>query len=98
MAFAEKESSPVPGEVARFHARSDVDTSINAQHHSLGQRPNQAASGAHIHDGKSSLVIPLANLPKPLSGIDISGSKGGNTALASVIAALVVLGATDSTT
>lgn len=90
MAFAEKEESPLPQEVAKFHARSDVDSSIYAQHHTLGPRPNQAAPGPHKHDGTSSLKI--------LDGVILSGSRGGNAALASVIAALVALGATDSTT
>ncbi len=42
------------------------------------------------HNGKNSVRI--------LKGVTITGAKGGNVALASVIAALVKLGATDSTT
>lgn len=97
-ANAEREAVPSAVLVRRNHSKSDVDSSAQGQHHTLGPRANQAASGAHTHDGYGSVAIPVANLPKPLLGITISGAKAGNTALASVIAALVTLGATDITT
>lgn len=90
MPNAERENAPLPAEVARFHTKSDSDASVYAQHHTLGPRPNQASPGPHKHDGTSSLKL--------LDGVTITGAKGGNTALASVIAILVQMGATDSTT
>lgn len=82
--------SPSAAIVNKFHGKSDVDASPNAQHHTLGPRSTQAASGIHNHDGSTSVQL--------LAGVTLTGAKAGNTALASVIAALVGLGATDSTT
>lgn len=76
--------------VNKFHLKSDVDSQANAQHHTLGPRAGQASPGTHKHDGKNSQQL--------LTGVTLIGAKGGNVALASVIAALVGLGATDSTT
>lgn len=76
--------------VNSLHKKSDVDSSPQAQHHTLGPRGTQAASGIHTHlDGVSQPI---------LTGVTITGAKAGNTALASVIAVLVAMGATDSTT
>jgi len=77
--------------VKAFHERSDVDSSQTAQHHSLGSKHDQAAAGDHNHR----IGLPYKGA---LDGITITGSKAGNAALASVVAALVQLGATDSTT
>ena len=90
MAGAEKDNVLSASEVRRIHTKSDVDSSVLAQHHTLGTKPNQAASGSHKHDGASGVLL--------LSGVTLTGSRAGNAALASVIAALVQLGATDSTT
>lgn len=79
-----------PATVNRFHNKSDVDTGSDAQHHTLGIKKDQASPGDHKHDGTTSNRL--------LAGVTITGAKGGNIALASVIAALVKLGATDSTT
>lgn len=79
-----------PKLVADFHRRSDLDSSQNAQHHTLGIRQDQASPGAHNHNGDNSVQI--------MKGITITGAKAGNAALASVIAALVKLGATDTST
>jgi hypothetical protein len=76
--------------VKRFHNQSDVDSSQNAQHHTLGIRQDQSSPGSHKHDGKTSRKL--------LEGTTITGSRGGNVALASVIQLLVKLGAVDSTT
>lgn len=76
--------------VKRFHNQSDVDSAQTAQHHTLGIRQDQAAPGGHKHDGKTSRKL--------LEGTTITGSRGGNVALASVIQLLVKLGAVDSTT
>lgn len=76
--------------VNKFHEKSDVDSSQEAQHHTLGNKHDQAAAGDHTHDGKNSRKI--------LKGQVISGSRSGGAALISVIDALEKLGATDSTT
>lgn len=82
--------SPTSLIVNKFHTKSDVDSSSFAQHHTIGNRTHQAASGAHTHDGKNSRTL--------LEGVSITGSRSGGAALDSVISALVKLGATDSTT
>lgn len=50
-------SSPEPREVNLFHSRSDVDSAVSAQHHTLGIKHDQASSGDHSHDGKGSRKI-----------------------------------------
>lgn len=88
----ETSESGVPAQTVNdFHRKSDVDASQEAQHHTLGIKHDQAASGDHKHDGSTSLRI--------LAGTTITGAKTGNPApaLSSVIAALVKLGALDST-
>lgn len=82
--------APAAVDVEKFHTNDDLDTRVESHHHSLGPSPTQASPGDHIHDGGSS--NPL------LTGVTISGSRGGNVALLSVIQALVKLGATDSST
>lgn len=59
-----------------FHAFSDVDSDSGAQHHTLGPGVSQAASGAHTHDGNNSPLL--------FSGT-VTGSRGGNAALANLI-------------
>lgn len=81
---------PSAREVEKFHENSDVDGSPKAIHHTLGPGINQAAPGPHNHRGGDSALL--------LEGVTLSGSRGDNAALASVIAALVELGATDVTT
>lgn len=89
--FERKESGLwTPTAVKQLHAKSDVDSGPFAQHHTIGLRKDQASSGAHSHDGKDSKFI--------FEGKSVSGSKGGNVALASVISVLVSLGLTDNTT
>jgi len=87
---AADESRPEPRVVSDFHTNSDVDQDKEAQHHTLGSGPNQASPGSHKHDGTDSIAL--------LDGVEITGSRDGNTALASVIAALGVLGLKDSST
>jgi len=41
-------------EVSKFHGNSDIDSSVVAQHHTLGILHNQSSPGDHKHDGKSS--------------------------------------------
>jgi hypothetical protein len=82
-----------PEEVQDIHSRSDVDASDKSQHHTLGTGRFQSSPGNHVHDGYRSSKIGQ-NM-----GITISGSRGGNAALASVIDALkLVMDITDNTT
>lgn len=81
---------PPADAVEDFHTNSDVDTRPEAQHHTLGPLPTQAAPGNHRHDGGDSALI--------LEGIQITGSRATDAWRLSVMAALVRLGATDSTT
>jgi hypothetical protein len=86
-------SSFSPGDVSQLHTRSDVDSSRNAQHHTLGLGRNEASPGDHIHDGYSSKKVGQG------LSITISGSRGGNVALASLIGELKkVIDITDNTT
>lgn len=89
--YAKKEK-PSAKEVLDFHTHADTDGSPKAVHHTLGPGANQSAAGNHTHDGGSSALL------FPLDGVTITGSRGGNAAVASIIGALVSLGATDSTT
>lgn len=43
-----------PKSVDQGHQNSDINSSIFAQHHSLGPNPNQASPGNHVHDGSNS--------------------------------------------
>lgn len=91
MAETEKQQSAVTAaDSAAAHKKSDLDSATYAQHHTLGSSHTQASPGDHAHDGYTSRLI--------LSGVTLTGAKGGNTALASVIAVLVLMGATDNTT
>jgi hypothetical protein len=58
---------------------------------SLGPGNLQASPGDHTHDGITSKRL--------MEGIELTGSKGGNVALANLITELAaILGFTDSTT
>lgn len=89
-AYGANRSSADATAVDDFHQQSDADTRSEAQHHTLGLKADQASPGNHTHDGGTS--APL------WAGQTITGSRGGNMALASVIAILVQKGATDATT
>lgn len=84
------ENRPAPKTVSDFHVNSDLDSSSEAQHHTLGPGANQAAPGYHNHDGSNSVAL--------LEGVTLTGSKTTGAALSSVISALVMLGAMDETT
>lgn len=85
-----QENPKPPADVVEdFHTFADTDTRNESIHHTLGPQPSQASTGDHNHDGGNSALI--------LSGFTLTGSRGGNVALVSVIATLVRLGATDST-
>lgn len=82
-----------PRVVARFHARDDVDSNQQAHHHTLGIKHDQASAGDHIHDGASSRKIGSG------LSLTLTGSKGGNVALANLITMLKsVIEFTDTTT
>lgn len=83
--------APDPKVVNHLHARSDVDTSTEAQHHTLGNKANQSSPGDHIHDGRSSKRL--------LEDIILVGSTAtyNQSLFQQVINALEQLGATDST-
>ena len=70
---------PPPDIVKKFHTRSDVDSSPQSQHHTLGLKRTQAAQGNHSHDGKTSVKIGKGD------SLLLTGSKGGNTALTNLI-------------
>lgn len=88
--LTQKDRPPQAEEVEKFHTNADTDARSESIHHTLGTRPTQAARGNHNHRGGDSVLL--------LEGITLTGSRGGNIALLSVIQALVALGATDSTT
>lgn len=81
---------PPANEVMHFHINSDVDTSNQALHHTLGGYPGQAAAGTHTHNGTDSPLL--------LDSFVLTGSKTDGTAWNSIINCLVRLGATDQTT
>lgn len=74
------------------HRQSDVDSSPQSQHHTLGTNRSQASPGNHIHDGITSpklgalAINTSGNDTKP--ALVLTGSKGGNVALANLIAML----------
>lgn len=74
--------APTPRDVDLAHFNSDVDSSNTAQHHTIGIKHDQASAGDHIHDGKGTRKLG-AN-----QGFTVTGSKGGNAALASLIGVL----------
>lgn len=81
---------PPAKEVDDFHTNADTDQRSESMHHTLGPSPTQASPGNHSHDGGTSSPLWEAQT--------ISGSRGGNVALSSVIALLVQKGAIDATT
>ena len=79
-----------PAEVRDFHRNSDVDSSSLAQHHTLGVTQNTAAEGSHNHNGSNSRKIALTDVSigKPT----VTGSRGANAALGSLLNQLEALG------
>lgn len=84
------QSAPSAIEVDQLHTNADTDIRPESLHHTVGPGNTQASPGNHNHDGGTSPLI--------LSGFTISGSRGGNVAMVSMIATLVRLGATDQST
>ena len=90
-ASVNSELRPPQRMVNEFHTNDDLNRDAQAHHHSLGIGVNEAASGAHTHDGTNSVQLG--------AGIIISGSRSSGGALLSVIQAMVqILGVEDSTT
>ena len=85
-------ASPDRDVVNDFHRYSDKDSTTESQHHTLGNRPTQAARGDHTHRDNNGLSL--------LDGVILTGSVSLNTAsvLDQVCAALAQLGAADNTT
>lgn len=83
-------TAPSTKEVEVYHTNADTDGSNQSAHHTLGFKRGQASPGDHTHDGGTSKQL--------LDGVTLTGAKAGNAALTSVVAALVLLGATDNTT
>lgn len=84
-------------DVQDLHRNADTDTGVFALHHTLGIGQNQSSPGNHIHDGKSSKA--LTGYVTNSSPVVVTGSRGGNAALASLLAALATKGIiTDGTT
>lgn len=80
-------------DVAAIHTKADTDGSPTAAHHTIGLGRNQASPGNHNHDGKASPKIGRG------MGLTISGAKGGNAAVASIITMLhQVIDFVDNTT
>lgn len=83
--------SPPREMVVAFHKNAPRDTKKEDIHHTLGPSPHQASPGDHTHNGSDSMPI--------LSGYILTGSRSNwDTASASIINALVRLGATNNTT
>jgi hypothetical protein len=85
------------------HRQSDVDSGPKAQHHTLGTKRNQASPGNHVHDGTTSPKLGLYQMDpagnKVVTSLSISGAKGGNAAVASIITLLKnFIDFTDNTT
>lgn len=84
-------------DVQDIHRQADVDANVFAFHHTLGLGPNQASSGSHTHDGRNSKK--LTGYVASDAPIVVTGSRGGNAALASLLTALATKGIiTDGTT
>lgn len=62
--------TPTPDEVNSFHQNSDRDSSVFAQHHTLGLGPTQASPGNHTHNGKDSKRISFSDIEGGLWNID----------------------------
>ena len=85
------DASPPADIVASFHKNAAIDSRAEDIHHTVGPEPSQASPGNHTHNGSDGALL--------LEAYTITGSKANpTTVLPSVIAALVRLGAKDSTT
>lgn len=74
-----------PLEVANLHRQADTDATPTAAHHTLGPSNTQAAPGNHKHDGNQSRKL----YDPPGS---VTGARGGNAALTSLLTVLAAQG------
>lgn len=82
---------PKNSEVSKFHTNADTDGNPGSIHHTLGPKSSQASPGDHDHRGGTSVQL--------LQGHTLTGSRGSNAALTSLITLLVnEFGLTDNTT
>lgn len=89
--MAEDKTAPSQLEVQKFHKNADTDGSSQSIHHTLGTKRGQASPGDHTHNGGDSKQL--------MEGITITGSRGGNAALADLLTKLSdALGFTNGTT
>lgn len=85
--------NPTARQVNQLHEKADTDASPTAAHHTLGTNRNQASPGDHVHDGKTSKQVGAG------LNLTVTGSRGGNAALLSLLQQLAkVIDFTDSTT
>lgn len=96
-------NAPSAQESIKQHKLSDVDSGQRAQHHTLGKARNQASPGNHIHDGITSPKMGAMAIGtsgnNPVPAFTLTGSKGGNVALANLITFLKLhFNFTDTTT
>jgi len=85
-------ASPDRETVGDFHRYSDKDANTDSLHHSLGNRPTQAARGDHLHRDNNGLPL--------LDGVILTGSRSINTVdiVRQICEALGTLGASNNTT
>lgn len=79
-------------DLVRLHNKADTDAQPLAVHHTLGPRGFQASPGDHMHDGRTSRKL-YGDTP-----VAITGSRGGNVALANLLNQLDTLGIIDNQT
>lgn len=71
-----------------FHANDDVDSNINAHHHTLGIGRNKATSGTHTHTGKDSRKIGDAALMQLAGELTWEDVTDANTAFNNLVTML----------
>ena len=60
-------------EVNALHTNSDKDSSVLAQHHTLGIKPTQASPGNHTHNGIDSPLLDFNDLLN--AGLNLDGGR-----------------------
>ena len=56
-----------PQDTTAHHTNSDVDSKLEALHHTTGMHPYQHSPGNHRHDGKDSILILLLVVVRSIS-------------------------------
>lgn len=88
--FGEAKEYATPRAVNEFHTNSDVDSSPEAHHHTLGMGANKASPGDHRHNGEDSPLL--------LEGVTIGGSRSNGDALHQLLTILGDWGLQNETT